>query len=108
MARKLNPLLKDFLDEGLPPATIHWETLPPGVNPWHVWDGYDEGVEGWVPVWYPIGDSPQVYNNLLLDCSSENKVYWKTSCLQRKIGAHHVFTPSRGRILELVQGMQGL
>jgi hypothetical protein len=56
MSRKPNPLLKEFLDNSLPLPTIHWETVPPGVNPQDVWDSYDEGVEGWVPIWYPIGD----------------------------------------------------
>lgn len=56
MGRRPNPLLKEFLDHDLSFPPIHWETVPPGVKPWEVWEGYDEGVEGWVPVWYPIGD----------------------------------------------------
>ena len=56
MARKPNPLLKELLDPSLTLPTIHWETVPAGVNPYEVWDGYDECVDGWVPVWYPLGD----------------------------------------------------
>ena len=56
MARKPNPLLEEFLDAGLSFPALKWETVPPGVNPREVWNGYDEGVDGWVPVWYPIGD----------------------------------------------------
>ncbi len=56
MSRQPNPLLKEFLDNSLPLPTIHWETVPPNVNPWEVWNGYDEGVEGWVPIWYPDGN----------------------------------------------------
>ena len=56
MARKPNPLLEEFLDAGLSLPALHWETVPPGINPQEVWNGYDEGVDGWVPVWYPIGD----------------------------------------------------
>jgi hypothetical protein len=56
MARRPNPLLNDFLDDSLPYPPIHWETVPHGVNPSEVWKGYDESVEGWVPVWYPTGD----------------------------------------------------
>lgn len=53
MARKPNPLLEEFFDTNLPLPVVHWETIPPGVDPWFVWDGYDESVEGWVPVWFP-------------------------------------------------------
>jgi hypothetical protein len=53
MARRPNPLLEEFFDPGLPLPTIHWETVPPGVNPYEVWDGYDECVDGWAPIWYP-------------------------------------------------------
>ena len=56
MARKPNPLLEDFLDTNLPFPAIHWETMPPDVNPAEVWEGYDESVEGWVPVWFPSFD----------------------------------------------------
>jgi hypothetical protein len=56
MGRQPNPLLKEFLDDSLPLPTIYWETVPPGVNPFEVWKGYDEGVDGWVPIWYPVGD----------------------------------------------------
>ena len=56
MARRPNPLLEDFLDKSLPLPALHWETIPAGVNPWLVWEGYDEGIEGWVPVWFPTHD----------------------------------------------------
>ncbi|MFC1856675.1 hypothetical protein ACFL9U_01450 [Thermodesulfobacteriota bacterium] len=56
MSRRPNPLLKDFFDKSISFPAIDWETVPPGVNPWDVWEGYDESVEGWVPVWYPIGN----------------------------------------------------
>jgi hypothetical protein len=57
MSRKPNPLLTEFLDPSLPLPAIHWETVPPGVDPWSVWAGYDEGVEGWVPIWFPSYDA---------------------------------------------------
>ena len=53
MARKPNPLLQDFLDESIPLPEINWETVPPGVSPKEAWEKYDEGVEGWVPIWFP-------------------------------------------------------
>jgi hypothetical protein len=53
MSRKPNPLLEDFLNAAIPLPALHWETIPPGVDPSMVWAGYDEGVEGWVPVWFP-------------------------------------------------------
>ena len=53
MSRKPNPLLEDFLDRTLSLPEVYWETLPFGVNPFEVWEGYDEGVEGWVPIWFP-------------------------------------------------------
>ena len=56
MARRPNPLLKEFLDPRIILPTIHWETVPAGVNPYQVWDGYDECVDGWVPIWYPLED----------------------------------------------------
>jgi hypothetical protein len=56
MARKPNPLLKEFFDSSLPLPRIYWETVPAGINPHKVWDAYDECVDGWVPVWYPFGD----------------------------------------------------
>jgi hypothetical protein len=49
-------LLEDFLDKSLPLPDICQETVPPGVNPWEVWESYDDGVEGWVPLWYPTFD----------------------------------------------------
>jgi hypothetical protein len=56
MARRPNPLLEEFLDSSLPLHTIHWETVPAGINPYEVWNAYDECVDGWVPLWYPTGD----------------------------------------------------
>jgi len=56
MGRNPNPLLNEFLDPTLPLPEIHWETVPPGVNPEEAWDRFDENVEGWVPVWFPTGD----------------------------------------------------
>ena len=56
MVRKANPLLHEFLDNSLPLPEIHWETVPLGVSPLEVWDSFDENIEGWVPVWFPIGD----------------------------------------------------
>ena len=56
MARKPNPLLKEFFDSRLSLPTIDWDMVPDGVNPYEVWDGYDECVDGWVPVWYPLSD----------------------------------------------------
>lgn len=53
MERQPNPLLKEFLDGSIPLPEISWETVPPGVDPGTVWESYDEGVEGWVPVWFP-------------------------------------------------------
>jgi len=55
VGRKPNPLLQEFLDPTIPLPSIHWETVPSSVDPHQVWDGYDESVEAWVPVWYPIG-----------------------------------------------------
>ena len=52
MIRKSDPLLKEFLDKSIPLTTIRCPQ-----ESWEVWDGYDEGIEGWVLVWYPIGDS---------------------------------------------------
>jgi hypothetical protein len=57
MGRRPNPLLKEFLDSTIPLPPIHWDTVPVSVDPYQVWEGYDECVEGWVPVWYPIGDN---------------------------------------------------
>jgi hypothetical protein len=53
MVRKPNPLLIEFLDKDLPLPAIHWETVPPGVNPADAWEMYDKTVEGWIPVWFP-------------------------------------------------------
>jgi hypothetical protein len=57
MSRRPNPLLEDFLDKDLPLPALHWETIPPGVNPWFVWECYDECIEGWVPIWFPAHES---------------------------------------------------
>jgi len=54
--RRPNPLLQDFLDDTLPLPEINWETVPSGVNLREIWSGFDENVEGWVPVWFPTGD----------------------------------------------------
>jgi hypothetical protein len=56
MAKKPNPLLLEFLDQSLPLPEIHWETVPPGVDPSDAWKAYDENVEGWVFVWFPTND----------------------------------------------------
>jgi len=56
MTRRPNPLLEEFVDDTLPLPEIDWETVPAGVNPGEVWNGLDENVEGWVPVWFPTGD----------------------------------------------------
>jgi hypothetical protein len=56
MARKPNTLLSEFLDSNLSLPSIHWETVPPGVNPSDAWEMFDENVEGWVPIWFPEGD----------------------------------------------------
>jgi hypothetical protein len=56
MPRKCNPLLEDFLDSSLSFPELHWETVPLEVDPFAVWEGYDEGVEGWAPVWFPSHD----------------------------------------------------
>jgi hypothetical protein len=53
MSRRPNPLLQDFLDKDVCLPVVHWETVPIGVNPYDVWNGYDECVEGWVFFWYP-------------------------------------------------------
>ena len=56
MSRKPNILLTDFLDGSIPLPDLDWDTVPMGVDPSVVWEGYDEGVEGWVPVWFPAHD----------------------------------------------------
>jgi len=56
MPRKPNPLLEDFLDKNVPMPELHWETVPPGLDPFVVWEGYDEGIEGRVFVWFPAHD----------------------------------------------------
>ena len=56
MIRKPNPLLIEFLDKDLPLPSVHWETVPPGVNLSDVWDAYDENIQGWVFAWFPTGD----------------------------------------------------
>ncbi len=53
MGRRPNPLLVEFFDKSIPFPELNWDTVPHAVNPWEVWEAYDEGVEGWVPVWYP-------------------------------------------------------
>jgi hypothetical protein len=49
-------MLEDFLDGSVSLPEIHWETVPPGVDPFIVWEGYDQGVEGWVFWWFPGHD----------------------------------------------------
>uniref|UniRef100_A0A832A2G9 Uncharacterized protein n=1 Tax=Desulfacinum infernum TaxID=35837 RepID=A0A832A2G9_9BACT len=56
MGRRPDPLLEEFLDETLTLPELAWETVPFHVNPFVVWDTFDENVEGWVPVWYPVRD----------------------------------------------------
>lgn len=56
MARQPNPLLAEFLDPSIPLPDLAWETIPSGVNPEEAWEGYDECVEGWVPIWFPSHD----------------------------------------------------
>jgi hypothetical protein len=56
MARKPNPLLHEFLDRTLSLPEIDWQTVPFGVNPADAWEMFDENVEGWVPIWFPVGD----------------------------------------------------
>ena len=56
MSRKPNSLLTEFLDKSIPLPTIDWETVPPGVKIADAWEAYDEGVEGWVPIWFPSID----------------------------------------------------
>lgn len=56
MSRKPNSLLTEFLDKSIPLPTIDWETVPPGVKPVDAWEAYDEGVGGWVPIWFPSID----------------------------------------------------
>ncbi len=53
MARRPNPLLEDFFDKTIPLPELDWTTVPHSVDPRVVWEAYDDGVEGWVPVWYP-------------------------------------------------------
>jgi hypothetical protein len=84
MVRKPNPLLKEFLDKSLSLPTIHWETVPPGVNPWNVWDGYDECVDGWVPVWYPY-DDPETRR----PWGEFERAYFFNQDLERILGAMH-------------------
>ena len=56
IARKPNPLLHEFLDQTLSLPEIDWQTVPFGVNPADAWEMFDENVEGWVPIWFPVGD----------------------------------------------------
>ncbi len=54
--RSPDPLLEDFLDPDIPLPEICWETVPHNINPYFVWEAYDENVQGWVFVWYPVRD----------------------------------------------------
>ncbi|MEJ5347352.1 MAG: hypothetical protein WHS46_01505 [Desulfosoma sp.] len=56
MGRKPDPLLQDFLDGSVTMPDIAWDTVPLSVNPHMVWNAFDENIEGWVPVWYPVRD----------------------------------------------------
>jgi hypothetical protein len=78
MSRRPNPLLAEFLDKDIPLPEIHWETVPVGVNPAVAWDSFDENIEGWVPVWFPIGDreSGKIYSEF-------ERAYWFNDDLER-------------------------
>ncbi|SFM51611.1 hypothetical protein [Thermodesulforhabdus norvegica] len=54
--RRPDPLLEDFFDPEIPLPDICWETVPHSVNPYLVWEAYDENVHGWVFLWYPTRD----------------------------------------------------
>ncbi|MBW1975296.1 MAG: hypothetical protein JRI45_06965 [Deltaproteobacteria bacterium] len=54
--RQPDPLLEVFFDPSVPLPEICWETVPHYVDPYTVWNGYDENVHGWVFVWYPVRD----------------------------------------------------
>ena len=84
MSRKPNPLLEDFLDESLPLPEVDWETVPFGVNPWDAWDMFDENVEGWVPIWFPVGDfrTGLTYNEF-------ERAYFFNEDLERILEAMH-------------------
>ena len=56
MIRKPNPLIIEFLDKDLPLPSVHWETVPPGVNLSDVWDAYDENIQAWDFERFPTGD----------------------------------------------------
>lgn len=57
MGRKPNPLIAVFLNQNVSLPSIHWETVPPGVDVTDAWESFDENVEGWVPVWFPTYDT---------------------------------------------------
>ena len=84
MARRPNPLLQEFLDKHLPLPEIFGETLPRSVNPQDAWDSFDENVEGWVPVWYPVGDlkTGSAYGEF-------ERAYYFNEDLQRILRAMH-------------------
>ncbi len=56
MSRRPDPLLEEFLDPTLTLPEICWDTVPFHVDPYAVWDSFEENVEGWVPAWYPVRD----------------------------------------------------
>jgi len=56
MDRKPSFLLHEFLDAAIPLPVLDWETVPLGVDPTEVWNTCEDGVAGWVPVWYPVED----------------------------------------------------
>ena len=82
MGRRPNPLLTEFLDESIPLPEVDWETLPAGVVPGLVWTALDENVEGWVPVWFPVGDfgSGKTYGEF-------ERAYWFNDDLERVLKA---------------------
>lgn len=84
MSRKPNHLLEDFLDRSAPLPELNWETVPLGVDPFIVWEGFDEGVEGWVFVWFPAHEpvSGRSYGEFERACLFERE-------LQRILRAMH-------------------
>lgn len=84
MAKKPNPLLREFLDQSLSLPTIDWETVPPGVNPEEAWEAYDENIEGWVFIWFPTGD-PKTGRSY----SEFERAYFFNENLERILKAMH-------------------
>jgi hypothetical protein len=86
MARKPNPLLEEFLDENITLPEIDWETVPSEVNPYDAWEMFDENVEGWVPVWFPVGD-PKSGKSF----KEFERAYFFNEALERILQAMHRF-----------------